>query len=371
MNWFISRRKFLAHLASSATLLGLKNVKLWAASRSTSPTDAEAKKLSIWFNEPAKQWADALPVGNGRLGAMVFGGYSDERLALNEDTLWSGFPRDWNNPAAKEHLPIVRKDVLQDQNYHAADQECRKMQGPYNQSYEPLGDLLLKFAHRDAVTGYRRSLDLDSGVATVTYQIDDCQFNREILCSAPAQLLVIRLSASQPARIDCEIRLTSKLRATSQSTDSGEIVLSGKAPSESIPAYLRDEKNPIRFDDAPGKGMHFASVLRVRLNGGVVSNLSDGALRIQGASAVELYIGAATGYRGYAVGPDTPVADVIANAKKHLAPAMALPYEKLRAAIISSFSAEFPFPSTCRSPLRTLPPTSALITSPPLPIHRC
>jgi alpha-L-fucosidase 2 len=92
------------------------------------PIDADNRTL--WFSEPAKQWADALPVGNGRLGAMVFGGIGTERLALNEDTLWSGFPRDCNNPDAKNHLPVVRQLVLEQQDYHQADIECRKMQGP-------------------------------------------------------------------------------------------------------------------------------------------------------------------------------------------------------------------------------------------------
>jgi alpha-L-fucosidase 2 len=284
----------------------------------------------LWFAQPAKEWSEALPVGNGRLGAMVFGGYSTERLALNEDTLWSGGPRDWNNPEAKEHLPVVRKYVLEDQNYHAADQECRKMQGPYNQAYEPLGDLLLKFAHDEAVTKFRRSLDLDSGIASVSYELGGCRFSREIFCSAPAQLFLLRLTASQAARIDCEVRLTSKLRASSDSSESGEIILSGKAPSESVPNYLRDEQDPIRYDDAPGKGMHFAAVLQARIDGGKLAKLPDGGLKILGATTVELHVGAATGYRGYAEKPDLPLAGVIAAAKKPLAPASSKSYQALQ-----------------------------------------
>jgi alpha-L-fucosidase 2 len=330
MNWSISRRKFLRYLSFTAALLGTEKAKLWAGALTTPPPADSANKLSLWFDEPAKQWSDALPVGNGRLGAMVFGGYSTERVALNEDTLWSGFPRDWNNPGAKEHLPVVRKLVLQEQSYHAADEECRKMQGPYNQAYEPLGDLWLKFAHGEEVSKFRRDLNLDTGIATVNYQIQDGSFTREVFCSAPAQVVIIRLSANKAAQLDCEVRLTSQLRATSQSSASGEIVLSGKAPSESVPNYLREEKNPIRYDDAPGKGMHFASVLRVKLTGGTLSQLPDGALHIQGATAAELCIGAATGYRGYAVDPDLPLETVIAAARKPVVSAMAKPYESLK-----------------------------------------
>ena len=266
------------------------------------------------------------------LGAMVFGGYSTERLALNEDTLWSGFPRDWNNPSAKEHLPVVRKFVLKEQNYHAADEECRKMQGPYNQAYEPLGDLTLKLAHGDEVRAFRRTLDLDAGIATVAYSVNDCQFTREVFCSAPAQVVVIRLSASKIAQLNCEVRLTSQLRAQSESNESGEIILSGKAPSESVPNYLRDETNPIRYDDRAGQGMYFASVLRIHLKDGKLSQLPGGGLGIDGATTADLYIGAATGYRGYSVAPDLPLEDVVAAARKPLIPAMSLGFEDLRRA---------------------------------------
>src|SRR5580698_575722 len=96
----------------------------------------QASPLTLWYKKPAEKWTDALPIGNGRLGAMVFGGINEERLQLNEDTLWSGAgPRDWNNPEARKHLPEVRRLVLEAKDYVAADNECKKMQGPFNQSY--------------------------------------------------------------------------------------------------------------------------------------------------------------------------------------------------------------------------------------------
>ena len=317
-------------MTSAAGLLGFHRSKLWATSFGRQKSAATPDELSLWFDGPSKEWSDALPVGNGRLGAMVFGGYSNERVALNEDTLWSGFPRDWNNPGAKEHLPIVRKFILQDHNYHAADAECRKMQGPYNQAYEPLGDLSIKLTHGEEVSSFRRSLNLDTGIATVSYVSNDCSFVREVFCSAPAQVIVVRMTSNKPAQLNCEVRLTSPLRSKSESNSSGEILLTGKAPSESVPNYIREEKNPIQYDERAGKGMHFASVLRVRVSEGPISQLADGGLRIQGATTAEIFIGAATGYRGYAVDPDLPLEDVIANAKKPIAPALAQSYEQLR-----------------------------------------
>jgi alpha-L-fucosidase 2 len=196
MDWRLTRRKFVSHLGSLVAALPFPGLShKWLAE--DPKLAGENADFLLWFAEPAKQWSDALPVGNGRLGAMLFGGFSTERAALNEDTLWSGGPRDWNNPGAKQHLPVIRNLVLAQRSYHEADVECREMQGPYNQSYEPLADLAIKFAHGLQVSRYRRSLDLDSGIAKVTYQANLVQYTREVFCSSPAQLLVMRLTCSK------------------------------------------------------------------------------------------------------------------------------------------------------------------------------
>ena len=135
------------------------------------PALAAEPPLRLWYEKPAATWVEALPIGNGRLGAMVFGDPRRERLALNEDTLWSGGPTDWNNPDAKSWLPKVREAVFAGR-YAEADALTKKMQGPYNQSYQPLGDLLLDFDVPGKVEGYRRELDLDRAVATTTFRAE-------------------------------------------------------------------------------------------------------------------------------------------------------------------------------------------------------
>ena len=143
-----------------------------------------ANRLVLWYKRPRTKWTDALPVGNGRFGAMVFGGIAAERLQLNEDTLWSGGgPREWNNPEAKKHLAEVRALVLEKEDYAAADRVCKQMQGPYNQSYQPLGDLRLTFDHPGEATEYRRELDLDTAVSRVTYRIGAAEYVREAFVS--------------------------------------------------------------------------------------------------------------------------------------------------------------------------------------------
>lgn len=151
--------------------------------------------LKLWYKSPAQQWTSALPVGNGRLGAMVFGGIQQERLQLNEDTLWSGGPRDWNNPDAKAVLPEVRRAIA-DGDYVKADKLCQKMQGTYNQSYLPMGDLYLDFSPSEE---YSNLMDyfLDKAIVTTRYTTNGVTFNREVFASFPDQIIVVHLTCSQ------------------------------------------------------------------------------------------------------------------------------------------------------------------------------
>ena len=128
--------------------------------------------LRLWYTHPAKEWVEALPLGNRRLGAMVFGGVETERLQLNHDTLWSGRPHDWDNPRAREVLPEVRR-LLAAREYVAADGLYRELQGPYTQSYFPLSDLIIHFEVPSEPVEYERDLDLKTAIATTRYQIGD------------------------------------------------------------------------------------------------------------------------------------------------------------------------------------------------------
>ncbi|GAC1662610.1 MAG: glycoside hydrolase family 95 protein [Candidatus Acidiferrum sp.] len=330
MNFSFTRRRFLGLLSAAAAQFNYFSKFAFAEEKHPLATfvhDPAAKDVVLWFEAPAPQWSEALPTGNGRLGAMIFGGTRVERIALNEDTLWSGAPRDWNNPDAKNHLPIVRTDVLEDHNYQAADAEIRKMQGPYNQAFEPLADLGLEFDHPEEVKAYRRSLDLDGGVSQVSYEVNGIRYIREVFVSAPAQVIVVRLACSKPGGLNCVVRLTSQMRSQSAATQN-EILLAGKAPSESAPNYLRVD-NPIQYSDVEGQGMHFASVLKAQVSGGKVMAQPDGSMNIEKATSAVLLIGAATGFKGYALAPDTPVADVVKAARKSIAAAESQAYARL------------------------------------------
>ncbi len=321
-----TRRRFLGLVGSTLAYSGT------ACTLRAQAPDAPATSANhlLWFDKAAGQWADALPVGNGRIGAMVFGVPRLERIALNEDTLWSGAPRDWNNPGAKQHLPVVRQLVLEQQDYTAADKEMRGMQGPFTQAYEPLGDLQIEMKHAEQVRSYRRQLDLDTAVATVTYEVEGVRYTRETFASAPAQALVVRLTSSRNAGLSGVLRLKSQLRATATSADNRTILLTGKAPSDSVPNYI-ESKDPIRYSEVAGEGMYFAATLSASTTDGSLKSQPDGSLAFDGATSVLILIGMATGYRGYSVPPSQSPAEVLASAQRPLATAQSASYDRLLA----------------------------------------
>jgi len=159
-------------------------------------------------------------------------------------------------------LPIVRKLVLVDKNYQAADEECHKMEGPWNQNYEPVGDLLIEMDHGDEIASYRRSLDLDAAVAKVEYTADGVRYQREVFASFPNDVIVARIAADQPGKVSATLRMKSLLQSSSSaqgsSTRGTNLLLTGKAPKQSLPEYVSTEPAVI-YSDVAGEGMHFAS----------------------------------------------------------------------------------------------------------------
>ena len=280
------------------------------------------------YTQPAERWVEALPVGNGRLGAMVFGGIAAEHLQLNESTLWSGGPKDWNNPGAKDVLPKVRAAIFAG-DYAEAGKLCLQMQGPYNQAYQPLGDLHLDFPGTTETTAYERALDLDRAVATVRYQAGGATFTREVFSSFPDQVMVVRLTCDRPGRLTFKATLTSLLRSAPLADGAGTLVLRGKAPAHTDPSYVRNTPEPIRYEDGPqAEGMTFDLRVRALTDGGTVA--CDGqALTVTGADTVTLLISAGTSFNGYTKSPGREGRDPTAAAIAPLTAAQARPYAEL------------------------------------------
>jgi alpha-L-fucosidase 2 len=293
--------------------------------------EQSASDLMLWYRQPAAQWVEALPIGNGRFGAMVFGGVTAERLQLNQDTLWSGAPSDWNNPRARGLLPKLRALIFAGQ-YADADQLARQMQGPYGQSYLPLGDLLLALDHDQPPEQYRRWLDIDSALAGVHYTSGGATFTREVLASAPHQVIVVRLTSDRPGALSLTATLESQLQSTIAARQA-RLDLTGRCPRHVAPSYYKVD-SPIVYDQgADGDGMRFAACLHAVAEGGRVSATGAG-LRVEGADAVTLYLAAATSFGGYDQAPGRTGIDPLALAHRQLADAIAQPYAALRQAHI-------------------------------------
>jgi alpha-L-fucosidase 2 len=285
--------------------------------------------LSLWYREPATQWVSALPIGNGRLGAMIYDGVTNELLQLNEATLWSGGPRDWNNPGAQQVLPQVRAAVFAG-DFAKADRLCREMQGPYNESYQPLGDLRLDFSGEPVATNYERSLDLDRAVATVRYRASEANFTREVFSSFPDQVIVMRIQCDQPGKISFTARLNSFLHFTNAVADDNTLVMRGKAPSHVDPNYLGSQQ-PIRYDEGTNaEGMTFDCRVHAIAKRGKVT--CDGqSLTVSNADSVTLLISAGTSFNGFEKSPGREGLDPSAVAAKYLKNAQSRSYEKLLA----------------------------------------
>ncbi|WP_235941196.1 glycoside hydrolase family 95 protein [Paenibacillus puerhi] len=248
----------------------------------------------IQFHGPAVTWTEALPIGNGRLGGMVFGGVEKERIALNEDTLWSGYPTNWNNAEAREVLPKVRQ-LIAEQRYEEADRLCKSMLGPYTQSYLPFGDLHMVMEHGQSCRpGYERKLELSTGIVTIAYEIGGIRYTREIFASYPDQAIVVRLTASQEGLLSFRAKLDSPLRFSSN-LDADTYTISGKAPEHVAPNYHHVE-SPVRYGDPEtSKSLSFHGRLAAVHEGGTMKVDTDG-VHIVGATSATLYVSAATSF---------------------------------------------------------------------------
>lgn len=282
--------------------------------------------MELHYDSPAKLWTDALPIGNGRLGAMIFGGIEKEKLQINEDTFWSGGPKETNNSIAQEVLPKVRSLIF-DNKYVEANQLCKEMMGPYTQSYLPLGELNFQFYHGDLASDYKRSLDLGSGVSRVEYKIGQVMYNREIFSSFPDQLIIIRLKANSEGKLHFSVNFASN---HPYSTDIGQkqLVLRGLAPEHVEPNYY-NSSNPIVYGDWDNsEAMRFEGRLSVQTNAGKTRYDHDG-LHIDGATTATLFFSIATSFNGFDKSPGKEGKNPSNIAIKYLESAMCKSYEQL------------------------------------------
>ena len=270
----------------------------------------EKSTTLLWYDKPAEKWTEALPIGGGRLGAMIFGGTAEERIQFNEDTLWAGKPRNYVRAGSADIVPQVRALLAEGKIIEAQDLARAKMlSDPVRQKpYQAFGDIRLAFPGHEAPANYRRELDLDSAVATTRYEVDGVTYTREVLASYPDNVVALRLTASRPGALTFGVCLDSphKAAATTAAT--------GGAPRLELTG------------DVEPDGMRFAATLRVLADGGTTR--ADGqSLRVEGADSATLLLVAATSFKTW----EDISADPTARCAAYLTALAARDYASLRA----------------------------------------
>ncbi len=243
----------------------------------------------LHYKHPASCWNEALPLGNGRTGVMLFGGIRKETLCFNDGTLWSGYPKDQNNPRSLQQLDTVRELILQDKIEQAQDIVERDLCGGYSEAYLPLGEAVLRFQNASRKS-YERRLDLAAAVHTVT-----CGSEKRTAFATHAQdAVVYRVETDKPG--DFSVSLRSRLRHTEWSAEGMTLLLSGNAPDVSMPSYVGKVPNAVSYQ--PGLGMAFCLGVRVHSTNGK-AEIRDGVLTVRGATDTVLLFDTETGFKAW------------------------------------------------------------------------
>jgi alpha-L-fucosidase 2 len=291
----ISRRKFLEQTAVAGAALPLASHSLKSTSQEISKRQTPVRQqLVLWYEKPATQWVEALPIGNGRLGAMVFGGTALERLQLNEDTLYAGGPYDPNNREALQTLPEARRLIFAGKFKEASDLIGKKMMAhPIKQMpYETVGDLRLEFPGHTEVSNYRRALDLDTAIAKVSYTVRGVTFTREVFASPVDQLIMVSLTADHPGQISFAASFTTPQKASIETDTNHKAILSRSAERTLILRGENGEAFGIRG------ALKFQARARVIANGGQMVAENE-RMVVSNANSALILIAAATSYKSY------------------------------------------------------------------------
>ena len=279
---------------------------------------AASNPMMLWYDKPAQQWTEALPVGNGRISAMIFGQVNLERLQLNEGTLWAGGPYNPVNPEAKAALPEVRK-LINDAKYSEAARllSSKVMAKPLSQMpYQTVGSLELTFPGSTNTSDYRRELDLDTATSRVSFTADGVRYTREVFASAPDNVIVMRLTADQPRKLSFVASMRTPMKATVETDGSDTLVMNGTGG-----------------DSAGIKGqLKYQARVKVMAKSGQIT-AESGKISVTNASEVTFVIAAATSYKSF----DDVSGDPASIAKAQIAGAAKKSFTKLHNAHLKDY----------------------------------
>lgn len=316
-----------------------------------------SKKL--WYKEPANKWVDGLPLGNGSLGAMVFGEVINERIALNEDKLWTGTKSDKVNKNAKNFIDTARRLIDLEEYYTAQDIINKSMLSGYTESYAPLGNLYLDFYYKDIkdeneddynkfnsnynkepikYKDYRRELNLENATVNISYKINSVEFKREIFTSAKDKVMVMRIISNERENISFDARLNSLLKSESFKYKEDGLCLRGIAPIENLPSYV--DNSTIIYDEEGKEGIKFCSFLKVKTEDGSI-NINNNVLEVRNSSEVVLILSASTNFENFNTKPGELGKDEEEISKDIIGKAYRLSYKELYENHINDYKALF------------------------------
>ncbi|WP_078435439.1 glycoside hydrolase family 95 protein [Metabacillus halosaccharovorans] len=276
--------------------------------------------MRLWYKQPAQKWEEALPIGNGRLGGMVFGGIQQERIQLNEDTLWSGAPGDKINEKAHQHLQTARNLIFESKYAEAEKLIESNMVGEDAEAYQPLGDLYIEHHLDEEPSSYIRELDLTTGVVKTEYVIGDTTFTRETFISEPNQVLAVRIQSNQQP-IHITTHLHSLLRHRVEEVDHNKLIVHGRSPiSVKVP-----EK--IEYDD--DSGLQFQIHLHATAEEGTIQ-IQNGKVEISNTHSVTLFLTAKTNFTTFDQEPDNNLENMKSECRKWIHNASEKTFESLK-----------------------------------------
>jgi alpha-L-fucosidase 2 len=282
--------------------------------------------MVIWYRQPAEKWLEALPIGNGYMGAMVFGGTGHERIALNESTFWSGRPHDYNDSNAIHYFADIRRLVVEEKFPEAEKMVDAHFLGipAAQQAYQPIGDLSLSFEGMDKAEDYRRELDMQTGLVKITYRVGDVSYSREVFMSYPDHVMVVHLTANKPGSISVGAKFSGPY-IDKITTAPGGLVMDG--------TWKPGNKKNWLIATVEGPGMHFRSALQSRADGGKTT-VTDSTLTIRAANEVTFIVTIATSYVNY----KNIDGDPAAKCARILQAVAGKPYTTLRQRQLTDFS---------------------------------
>ena len=253
-------------------------------------TSVNLNSMRLWYDSPAAQWTEALPVGNGRLGAMIFGDVRKEHIQFNEDSLWTGIPHDYSHVGAYEYLPEIRELLFQGKQREAHNLAGRTfMSVPLRQErYQPFGDIWIEFEEQEEFNGYQRELNLDTALASVSYKKEGVTFTRSVFSSYPDQVLVIHLTCDKPQQLNLAVSLTSPHQESQVSAQTDMLILKGR-----VSGYWQNRSKVYHPSI-----LTFESRLKVYECDGSISEEGQ-ILHINNARTVTLVLAAATSFKSY------------------------------------------------------------------------